>query len=205
MILFALAVGALYAEGGFTPLFNGKDLSGWKLDRGTPPGYVVENGSLVCPAKGGGNLFTDAEYDNFILRFEFKLTPGGNNGIGIRAPAGGGDPAYQGMEIQVLDDGDPMYKDIKPWQRHGSIYGVVPAKTGHLKPVGQWNREEITARGGHITVKLNGATIVDADLDTVKDPEVLKQHPGLARTTGHIGLLGHDSRVEFRNLRVKRL
>lgn len=192
------------AESGFTPLFNGKDLSGWKLVGGHGPGYVVENGKIVCPADGGGNLFTEAEYDNFVLRFEFKLEPASNNGIGIRAPYEG-DAAYQGMEIQILDDTAPVYKDIKPGQHMGSVYLVAPAKTGHLKPVGEWNQEEITARGRQITVKLNGATIVDVDLDTVKDSEILKAHPGLARTTGHIGLLGHGSRVEFRNLRVKKL
>lgn len=206
-LLFAAVavVASLHAaESGFTPLFNGKDLTGWKLVRGHGPGYVVENGVLVCPADGGGNLFTEAEYDNFVLRFEFKLELGSNNGIGIRAPYEG-DAAYQGMEIQVLDDGAPVYKDIKPAQHHGSVYMVFPAKQGHLKPTGTWNVEEITARGRKIKVKLNGTVIVDADLDTVKDPEVLKAHPGLARKTGHIGLLGHGTRVEFRNLRVKKL
>jgi hypothetical protein len=192
-------------EQGFVTLFNGKDLSGWKLMHGKGPGYVVENGVLVAPANGGGNLFTEKEYANFIFRFEFKLTPNGNNGVGIRAPLEG-DAAYQGMEIQILDDDGPEYKGkLRPAQYTGSIYDVIPAKQGHLKPVGQWNREEITARGRRITVKLNGAVIVDADLDSVKDPEILKKHPGLARTSGHIGFLGHDTRVEFRNIRVKEL
>ena len=200
----AFAALAIHAEPGFTPLFNGKDLSGWKLMGGRGPGYVVENGTIVCPADGGGNLFTEAEYDNFVLRFEFKLEPASNNGIGIRAPFEG-DAAYQGMEIQVLDDTAAVYKDIQPAQHHGSIYMVFAAKQGHQKPVGEWNQEEITARGKHVTVKLNGVVIVDANLDSMKDPEVLKAHPGLARTTGHIGLLGHGSRVEFRNLRVRKL
>jgi hypothetical protein len=82
---------------------------------------------------------------------------------------------------------------------------VVPAKTGFLKPTGEWNREEITASGRNIKVVLNGTKIVDANLDTVTDPEVLKKHPGLARTTGRIGFLGHGSKVEFRNIQVKPL
>lgn len=196
---------ALCAEPGFTPLFNGKDLTGWTLVGKHGRGYLVEDGKLVAPADGGGNLFTEAEYANFVLRFEFKLEEGSNNGIGIRAPLEG-DAAYVGMEIQVLDHDAPVYKGrLKPTQVHGSVYDVFGAKTGFLKPTGQWNREEITANGRRITVKLNGTTITDVDLDTVKDPEVLKRHPGLARTTGHIGLLGHNTRVEFRNLRVKRL
>jgi hypothetical protein len=195
---------AVLGEDGFTPLFNGKDLSGWTLAGRHGRGYVVEDGNIVCPRDGGGNLFSEAEYGDFVLRFEFKLEAGSNNGIGIRAPLAG-DAAYQGMEIQVLDNDAAVYRGkLKPAQYHGSIYDVFPAKTGFLKPVGQWNEEQITAVGRHIVVVLNGTTIVDANLDSVTDPEVLKRHPGLARATGHIGLLGHDTRVEFRNLRVKR-
>jgi 3-keto-disaccharide hydrolase len=188
---------------GFVPLFNGKDLSGWI---GNVTGYVPEaDGKLVCvPGRGKGNLYTAKEYANFVLRFEFKLTPGANNGLGIRAPTEG-DAAYVGMEIQILDDSAEVYKDIQPWQHHGSIYNVVAAKPGHLKPVGEWNREEVTADGRHVVVKLNGATIVDANLDDVKDPKTLAHHPGLARKTGHIGFLGHGSPLAFRNIRIKEL
>lgn len=204
--LLTLACVAFAAtEKGFTPLFDGKTLNGWKLVGGKGPGYVVEEGKIVCPADGGGNLFTEKEYDNFVLRFEFRLTEGANNGIGIRAPLEG-DAAYKGMEIQVLDDGAPVYQGkLHPAQYHGSIYDVIPAKQGFKKPTGEWNREEISAKGRRITVTLNGHVIVDADLDSVKDPEVLKRHPGLARTTGHIGFLGHGTKVEFRNIRVKEL
>lgn len=195
----------LAAEPGFTPIFNGKDLNDWTLVKPTGPGYLVKDGVIFCPANGGGNLFTKQEFANFILRFEFKLTPGANNGIGIRAPLAG-DTAYSGMEIQVLDDGDKQYQPwLKPWQYHGSIYNVVPAKQCCRKPVGEWNEEEIVANGRNIKVTLNGTVIVDANLDDVKDPEILKKHPGLARPAGHIGLLGHGTEVEFRNMRVKEL
>lgn len=192
-------------EPGFTPLFDGKSLNGWILVGGHGPGYVVENGLLVCPAEGGGNLFTEREYANFILRFEFRMEPGGNNGIGIRAPLQG-DAAYQGIEIQILDDQHPKYKAwLKPEQHHGSIYGLIPARTGFLKPAGEWNEQEILADGRRIRVTLNGVIILDTSLDIVREPELLKRHPGLLRTSGHIGLLGHGTRVEFRNLRIKQL
>lgn len=192
-------------EPGFAPIFNGRDLSGWTIRGQYGPGYVVEDGKIVCPADGGGNLFTEKEYANFILRFEFKLEEGSNNGIGIRAPYEG-DAAYKGMEIQILDHDAPVYRGkLRPAQYHGSIYDVVAAKTGYLKPTGEWNVEEIIADGRHIKVTLNGTVIVDANLDDVTDPAVLKKHPGLARATGHIGLLGHHSRVEFRNMRVREL
>ena len=192
-------------ESGFVSLFDGPTLSGWTLVNGRGPGYVVRDNTIVCPKDGGGNLFTDKEYGNFVFRFEFRTEPGGNNGIGIRAPRGG-DVAYQGMEIQILDDGHEMYRGkIRPEQHHGSIYDVIPARTGFLKPAGEWNSEEISANGRRIRVTLNGVIIVDADLDTVREPAVLAKHPGLSRTSGHIGLLGHSSLVEFRNLRIRAL
>jgi len=203
-VLF-LAVSAFAAEPGFVSLFDGRTLNGWRIVGQKGVGYVVENGLLVCPADGGGNLFTTKEYANFILRFEFRLFEGSNNGIGIRAPYEG-DAAYQGMEIQILDDGAPRYQGrLRPAQYHGSIYDVIPAKQGFKKPTGEWNREEITAKGRQIIVVLNGKTIVDADLDSVRDPAVLGKHPGLARTSGHIGLLGHGTRVEFRDFRIQEL
>jgi hypothetical protein len=205
-------------EAGFTPLFNGKDFSGWVYGQranGTEnksgKGYQIENGVIFSTKEDGGNLYTEKEYANFVFRFEFRLTPNANNGIGIRAPLEG-DAAYVGMEIQVLDDGGSMYTKLEPGQYHGSIYKVAPAKRGFQKPVGEWNTEEITANGRHITIKLNGTTIVDANLDDVKDEAVLKEHRdltkpegsrGIANTKGHIGFLGHGAHVEFRNIRIK--
>ena len=197
-------------EEGFTSLFNGKDLSGWiygktaKGENKAGEGYRVKDGAIYCTVKDGGNLYTEKEYGDFTLRFEFKLTENANNGIGIRAPLTG-DSAYVGMEIQVLDDSGPAYKNLRPAQYHGSIYDVFPAERGHQKPVGEWNTEEITAKGTHVTVTLNGAVIVNADLASVKDEAVLKKHPGLKNEKGHIGFLGHGAQVEFRNLRIKEL
>lgn len=205
LALLAGVAAAADTEPGFAALYNGTDLSGWKLVGGKGPGYLPKGDEIVCPKEGGGNLFTEKEYGNFVFRFEFLLTPGANNGIGIRAPYEG-DAAYQGMEIQILDHDDPQYKGwLKPAQHHGSIYDVVAAKDGALKPLGEWNSEEIIADGRHIKVTLNGKVIIDANLDDITDPAVLKKHPGLARTSGHIGFLGHGSLVRFRNIRVKEL
>jgi hypothetical protein len=189
---------------GFVSLFNGLDLSQWT---GDTIGYEVKDGVVeVDPQKGGGNLYTKAEYSNFIYRFEFQLTPGANNGIGIRAPLEG-DAAYVGMEIQVLDNEAPMYKDLHPYQYHGSVYGVIPAKRGYLLPTGEWNREEIIARGNKIKVVLNGTMILDGDIKEASKNGTMdhKEHPGLLRPAGHLGFLGHGDVVRFRNMRVKRL
>src|SRR5262245_17284022 len=197
-------------EEGFTSLFNGKDLTGWKYgkkgngEHKDGAGYQVENGAIYSTVKDGGNLYTEKEYADFIFRFEFKLTTNANNGIGIRAP-GEGDAAYVGMEIQVLDDSGPAYQKLAPYQYHGSIYDLVPCKRGFQKPVGEWNEEEIYAKGRQIKVTLNGTVIVDANLDDIKDEAKIKKHPGMNRPKGHIGFLGHGARVEFKNLRIKEL
>ena len=192
------------AEPGFVSLFDGKTLQGWTLVGGHGPGYVVKDSMIVCPKEGGGNLFTEKEYANFAFRFAFRTEPAGNNGVGIRAPLNG-DAAYVGMEIQILDDAPEYEGKLRPAQYHGSVYDVIPAQRGYLKKAGEWNEEEIRTEGRRIKVTLNGTVILDADLDSVRDPEVLKKHPGLARTAGHIGFLGHGSLVEFRNIRVKEL
>lgn len=191
-------------EAGYVSLFNGRDLDGWQLRRANRRGYVVEDGLLVCPEDGGGYLFTEGQYADFSLRFEVRLSKGANNGVAIRSPLVDKRPAYEGTEIQILDNvGYP--RKLRPMQYHGSIYDVVPAKRGALRPVGQWNEQEIICHGRRITVIVNDTVIVDANLDDIEDPEVLRKHVGLARTEGHIGFLGHGSRVEFRRIRIKDL
>ncbi len=197
-------VGAAERAEGFVSLFNGHDMAGWT---GNTTGYLAQDGKIVCdPTKGGGNVYTEGEYGDFILRLDFKLTPGANNGLGIRAPLSG-DAAYEGMEIQILDDTAPQYATLQPYQYHGSIYGVVPAQRGHLMPVGQWNSEEVIAKGPQITVNLNGTTIVDADIREAGTPSTMdhRDHPGLKRDKGHIGFCGHGDYIEFRNIRIKPL
>jgi len=187
----------------FVPLFDGKSLDGWFIVNKQGPGFLVHDGLLICPANGGQKLMTEKEYANFILQFEFRLEADANNGIGIRAPRVG-QTSKAGMEIQILDQTGPLYgpHKLKPEQYQGSIYDVWPARSGFLRPPGNWNREEIRADSRHIAVRLNDVVILDVNLDLIQDPETLKMHPGLQRKSGHIALLGHQSRVGFRNLRV---
>jgi hypothetical protein len=189
---------------GFELLFNGECLVGWQ---GNTKGYVVKDGMiLVEPELGGGNLYTAKEYGDFIMRFEFRLTPGANNGLGIRTPLNV-NAAYNGMELQILDNTAEKYKTLKPYQYHGSIYGVVPAKRGYSKPVGDWNYQEVIARGNKIIVKLNGTTIVDADIKKASTPKTAdgRAHPGLLNKKGYIAFCGHGDKLAFRNLRIKAL
>lgn len=202
--LFLLAAGAANAQG-FVKLFDGKTLNGWTLVGGTGPGYIVRDGNLVVPKDGGGNLFTEKEYKDFVFRCQFKTEPGGNNGVGIRAPLEG-DAAYVGMEVQVLDDSHPMYANLLPGQYCGSVYRVFAVKRGALKKAGEWNQYEISAIGPEIKIKLNGQLVTEGDVTKITDPATLLEHPGCRRDRGHIGFLGHGpEEVEFREIYVKDL
>lgn len=205
-VLAIAACATAQTESGFVSLFDGKTLAGWKHVGGPADGYGVTNGVIFC-SPNGRNLFTEQTFSDFVLRFEFKLNDGSNNGIGIRAPFEG-DAAYAGMEIQILEDAAAdrgKWGKLRAEQYHGSIYDLVAAKRGALKPAGEWNTEEITAEGRHIKVVVNGKTIVDANLNDVTDPEKIRKHPGIFSERGHIGFLGHGDYLEFRNLRVKDL
>jgi hypothetical protein len=187
---------------GFKMLFDGTNLDNWV---GNKAGYLLQDGAIMVNPKnaGGGNLYTKEQYSDFEYRFEFQLTPGANNGLGIRTPLEG-DAAYVGMELQILDNDAEIYKNLKPYQYHGSIYGVVPARRGYLRPIGEWNEEVVVVKGTRVKVILNGETITDADIKEASISGTMdhNEHPGLKRTTGHIGFLGHGDVVRFRNIRV---
>jgi hypothetical protein len=190
-------------DNGFETVFNGKDLEGWD---GAVANYEVKDGAIVCKPHKGGILYTKPEYSDFVARLEFKLPPGGNNGLAIRYPGGPGDTAYDGMcELQVLDDANPKYSRLDPRQAHGSAYGMVAAHRGYLRPVGEWNYQEVTIKGPTIKVELNGTLILDCDLSKVTEFMGNRPHPGKDRTSGHFGFAGHNDPVAFRNIQIKRL
>lgn len=208
----ATRLSAAEAREGFVSLFDGKSLKGWVGLNGHTDSYYVKDGMLICKDTGKDHIFTVKEYANFILRLEIKLDTGSNNGVGVRdriSPQ----PHLEGNEIQVLDDSYfPCWKhgqklELKPYQYHGSLYGVVPAKRGHLKPPGQWNEEEILCDRRHLRVTLNGVVILDCNLDEIQ-PIDGHEHPGLKYEKGRIGLHAHGNygaEVFFRNIRIKEL
>jgi len=195
---------ASHGEQGFESVFNGRDFTGWA---GPTNNYEIVDSTIQCRPKKGGTPYTVGEYSDFVARLEFKMPPGGNNGLAIRYP-GHGDTAYDGMcEVQVLDDNyeKATGEKIDPRQAHGSAYGMVAAARGYQHPIGQWNFEEVTVKGSKIKVELNGTVILDCDLANVKDFMHDHPHPGKDRTTGHFGFAGHNDPVAFRNIRIKRL
>jgi hypothetical protein len=199
--LLAAAVHLTQAEEepGFIPLFNGKNFDGW-IQKGA--GYVVRDGLLICPEEGGGVLLTEREYENFAFRFGFRLSEGAHHGVALRAPARGVS-AYQGIQVEMLDDYARKWSGLRPARYSGSIYGVKPAFRGALKRAGEWNEKEIICLGRRIQVKLNGEEVLNADLNMVTSPVTLQKHPGLLRQRGHVGLVGAQDYIEFRNIRIK--
>ena len=203
------------SEKGFTSLFDGQSLKGWTLLNPKGGGYAVTNlvgnastnAVIYCAKGGGGNLLSEKQYGDFILRFDFKLTRGANNGLAIRAPMQSGSLSFDGIELQILDNygAEARYeKKLRPEQFHGAVYDVIaPERLDAQKPVGQWNTQEVTAIGRKLSVKVNGKTIINADLNSVKDPAMLLKHPGILRSSGHIGFLGHNDEVYFKNIRIK--
>lgn len=190
---------------GFKILFDGVSMDQW-IDNTDQ--YVVENGCIVMQPKTryGGNLYSKEEYENFIFRFEFMLTPGANSGVGTRHKIVNTPKGYDGIELQILDDYDPKYKDLEPYQFHGSLYGWVPAKTGYLKPSGEWNYQEVTMNKNQLHVVLNGTLIMKADFDElIKNAPEGKNISKLQYKKGHIAFLGHGDIIKFRNIRVKGL
>ena len=189
---------------GYEILFDGTSMSLWTNNTDE---YYLEDGCIVMyPKTGHGNLYSKQEFDNFILRFEFLLTPEANSGLGLRHKIVTTPKGYDGMELQILDNEAAVYEDLKPYQYHGSVYGWIPARRGFLKPVGEWNYQEVIADGNNITVILNGTVIVEGNLkEATKDSSPERVPATLFYEKGHIAFLGHNSVVKFRNIRVKEL
>ena len=201
-LILALATLTSAYAGTFTPLFNGKDFTGWGAKgEEAHKGYVVKDGIITSTPKCS-ILMTDQEYTDYVMKFEFKLTPGANNGFGIHYP-GEGDPAYSGMEIQVLDNTAEKYATLKDYQYHGGLYTLVAPKRGHLKPVGEWNQETVTVKGPIIKVELNGVVIMEANLDELN--KSYPDHQGAKRRKGKLCFCGHGDVVSYRNIMLKKL
>jgi hypothetical protein len=196
----ANAILAAKGSEGYRPIFDGKSFDGWD---GPIANYEIVDGAIRCKPGKGGTIFTKETYDDFSVRLEYKLPPGGNNGLAIRYP-GQGDGAYVGMcEIQILDDNSPKYAKLDPRQYNGSAYGKIAAERGYLRPTGEWNFMEVTVQGSKIQVELNGTRILDGDLSQVQEFMGNSKHPGKDRRSGHFGFCGHSDPVEFRNILIR--
>ena len=208
----AEATGKLSSEeqaDGFKPLFNGKNLDGWWIRGENKEAYKVEDGNLIVTgAEGGDWIFTNEEYGDFVLRYEYKcLTGEGNSGVSIRSPKEG-NPAFAGIEIQVLRPGWET-----PYQRAGSLYHTVAPTVEADKKFGEWNSVEVYVNGAHIRTTMNGKVIYDVQMtDFTKEklekeavPDDWRKPLDDRPLKGYIGLQDHSDSVAFRNMRIKTL
>lgn len=183
------------AESGFVKIFNGKDLSGWHMMGHQD--WRVENGILETEGSGGW-LRSDATYADFVWKLEYRASKDSNSGIFIRS-AEEGNPAFTGIEIQIMDDaGQPANVHSS-----GSLYGASAPRHNAAKQAGEWNEVEISCLGRHVAVTLNGHKIQDVNLDDPQFAHAQERPLSKVPNAGYIGLQSHSNRVEFRNLRVK--
>ena len=183
-------------------MFNGSDLAGWQRVGGKPDAWGVEDGVLVARKGGGGWLACQREYSDYLIELDFRLPPGGNSGVFLRPPLEG-NPAFEGMEVQVLDDEAPQYANLKPWQYCASIYSIAAPEQRVSRPAGSWHALRVLCAGRLVMVWLNGICVARANLDDHSDKA--ERIPGLRRVSGHPGLQNEHGPIEFRNLRIKDL
>lgn len=187
---------------GFVSLFNGVNLEGW--GEVGPAVWSAQDGVIVCSGLGEstGWLRSNRMYRNFILRLEYRISPGGNSGIFLRAPHFGRSSRL-GMELQIQDDGTaPPSRTCT-----SAVYSVVTPRVNPAKPAGEWNQVEVMLKDRHLRVVWNGQLVHDILLD---DPTL---NANLPRTHllyrrpnwGYIGLQNHRSLVEFRNIFIKEI
>jgi len=193
---------------GWKLLFDGTTLNGWKA-LGRMEGWAVEDGAIACLVKGGGYLYSEEQFDDFVLSIDYKIAPRTNSGIFVRW-SDLRDPVHTGIEIQVLDS----HGKEKPGKHDdGAIYDIIAPRKNMSKPAGEWNHAVITCKDNLITVELNGEKICKIDLnqwtEAGKNPDGTKNkfkyaYKDLPRK-GHIGLQDHGGRVWFKNVKVKPL
>ena len=180
---------------GFIALFDGKTLDGWWMkDSNKESFHVSEEGYIEWLSKGGGALMTRDRYDNFILRMEWKILPGGNSGVWVRAPRDSRQSKI-GFEVQMQGDSDTEEPDK---DSTCAIYDVIPPTSMPAKKEGEWNDLEVVCDGPHVKITLNGEVVQDLNFD---DHEELKYR----LRKGFICLTDHGNYVAFRNIRLKKL
>jgi FAD:protein FMN transferase len=161
-------------------------LEGFNYSGGSE-GYLLEEGVLSIPAEGGGQIESRSDHADFCLRADFRIARMANSGLFLRAARDGSNPAYSGMEIQVLDDFHweaETQSTLAPYQKTGGLYGAFPpGPAKDYRPVGEWNLIEVLCRGNRLAVALNGQALYDLDLSRIPaDPPLIGR-----ASTGFLG------------------
>ena len=201
-----LSLSAAEKYGPWITLFNGKDLAGWKGVNGTSTHWKVMNGLLVNTGRKKGNaswIAHEQVFGDFELEVEFRFEAGCNSGVFFRTPLVEKSPAYLGNEIQIADLSHPELQKKLTIDRHmGALYTVAPPAREVGEKPGQWHRMNVRCVGPRCQVSINEQVVQDVDLTQFPE-DVIKEHPGLLRKDGHIGLQSKEVPVEFRRVRIR--
>jgi len=214
LVLAPLGASARAPKAGkWQTLFDGSSTDAWrgyKQSAFPTEGWTVEEGALKAVKGGHGDIVTKEKYRDFELELEWRVSPGANSGIFYHATEEF-DAIYQSApEMQILDN-DTHPDGKEPKTSAGSLYALIAPSAGALKPVGDWNRVRIVAKGSHVEHWLNGKKVVDFELGSDALNSLIKSSkfaswPGFAKSAeGYIGLQNHGDDVWFRNVRIRRL
>ncbi len=197
---------------GWQLLFDGKDLSQWRNFRqeGLSQQWVIADGAIKLTGKGGGDILTKAQYQNFDLKLEWKIAEGGNSGIFILADETGSQIYSHAPEIQILDN--ERHPDNKLANHlSGSLYDMIASPAASHKIAGEWNQVRILLDQGQLTVWQNGVQTASVKIHSQEWQQLVAASkfanwPGFAaNSSGHIGLQDHGDVVWFKNLKIKEL
>ena len=201
-------------QAGWTLLFDGKDLKGWRLYKGgaAEGKWAAENGALALKSAGGSNIVSDAEYGDFELSLDWKISKGGNSGVMyfVRELPADDEPYQTGPEMQVLDNAGHADGKI-PSHTAGAIYDLVTPSADMTKPVGEWNQARIVVKKGHIEHWLNGTKVAESSYGddawkALVAASKFKSMPDFAKSPiGRICLQDHGNPVWYRNIKIRRL
>jgi len=185
-------------DDGFVPLAGGPDLRHWQtMGAGT---WDWQDGAIHCDGQGSGWLRSERVYEDFTLRFEYRIAPGGNSGVWLRAPAQGRQSAV-GLEFQIMGDVTAT-PDVGST---GALYDMLAPRVNAAHPAMEWNEVEISCIGPRVRAVLNGQELYDVDLqDPLFNAAVpMGRRPSERLTRGFLGLTNHGSEVWYRNLRIR--
>ncbi len=204
-------------EKGWVSLFDGKTLNGWHIYGHRPmnDSWTVQDGAIFFDKskKALGDLLTDQQYENFHLKYDWKISPKGNSGLifWVQEDTLKYRQTYHtGPEMQVLDNDGHADGKI-PKHRAGNLYDLIQGKEGALKPVGEWNTAEIISNRGKLEFIINGVSLLTTNYGDDNWKQMIagskfKQWPDFGTVfKGYIALQNHDCDVWFKNIVIRKL
>jgi hypothetical protein len=202
---------------GWILLFDGESMAHWRgfKKEAVPDAWTIEDGAIVLSGKGGGDIISREQYENYELMLDWKISEGGNSGIFFNVSE---DPKFDytfqtGPEMQIIDD--ERHPDAKQGKHNnrqaGTNYDLHPLSEAAVNQVGQYNSVRLVVNKGHVEHYLNGKKIVEYTLWSpewealVKGSKFAQMKDYGRYKSGHIALQDHGDKVWFKNIKIRRL